>query len=74
MDKPSQHVVPSRGRWAVRRTGAARATKIFATKGEAMEFAAVRARQAGAVLYVHDRDGMVRGRKSYAPTEERPGA
>ncbi len=65
MDK-SQHVVPSRdGRWAVRRSGASRASRVFPTQKDAVEYARDVARKERADLYVHRGDGTIRDRDSY---------
>jgi hypothetical protein len=66
MAKRSQHVVPSGQRWSVLASGAAKATKTFATQEEAIQSARERARRQGAELYIHGRDGRIRERNSYA--------
>lgn len=65
MTKKDQHVVPSSGGWAVRRTGAERASKVFDTQVEAVKHARVIARKEQAELYVHKRDGTVMSKISY---------
>jgi len=54
------HVMPAFDRpgWAVRRTGARRATKIHPEKQDAIEDA----KRRGDVVYVHRKDGMVENR------------
>jgi hypothetical protein len=66
MSEQKQHVVPSNGGWAVRRSGASRASRVFETRREAVTYARGLARKEGSVLYVHDRDGTVRNRDNYA--------
>jgi hypothetical protein len=66
MSEVKQHVVPSRGGWAVFRSGASRASRVFETRYAAVTYARGLARKEGSVLYVHDRDGTVRHRDSYA--------
>lgn len=66
MAKNSRHVVPSSaGGWSVRKTGASRASKIFTTQTDAINYAKQLARKDKADVYVHGRDGMVRNRTSY---------
>ena len=61
-----QHVIANlRGGWSVRHTGAARATRVFDTQEDAVEFARDIARKERSDLYVHRRDGTIRERSSY---------
>lgn len=61
-----KHVVPRpNGEWAVRNSGAARATKVFDTQAEAIKFGRDAARREGAELYIHREDGTIRTRDSY---------
>lgn len=72
MIKKDQHVIPSSGSWAVRRTGAERATRLFATQGEAVKHARVIARKEHAALYIHKKDGTVLSKDSYAKPADSP--
>ena len=65
MSNKGQHVVPTGGKWSVRSTGAARASRIYETQGEAIESARDKARKGGTELYIHGRDGRIRERNSY---------
>jgi len=65
MKKADQHVVPRNGSWAVRRTGAERATKLFETQKEAIDHARTIARKENTELFVHRKDGTIRERNSY---------
>jgi hypothetical protein len=66
MSNSQQHVVPSRdGGWAVRRSGASRASRLFPTQRDAVQYAREIARKEGAELYVHRGDGTIRDRDSY---------
>lgn len=56
-------VVPRGDRWAVRRHGAARASRVLTDKGEALSWALARS---GDVL-VHRRDGTVEARHGNGP-------
>ncbi|KAB2846051.1 MAG: DUF2188 domain-containing protein [Hyphomicrobiaceae bacterium] len=62
----SQHVVknPSGG-WSVRRTGSARASRVFDTQEAAVDYARDIAKRQKTELYVHGRDGTIRERDSY---------
>ncbi|AWN41339.1 DUF2188 domain-containing protein [Methylobacterium durans] len=69
--KKAQHVISRPGgRWSVRPSGAARASRIFATQAEAIRYARERAREAGADLYVHRRDGTISARDRYGSGPE----
>lgn len=51
------HVISSGGKWVVRKHGASRASKVYASKKEALE----RARSIGkdSTIVVHNKDGSV---------------
>lgn len=67
MSKNAQHVVPNReGRWSVRKVGAAKATKIFDSQREAVEFARDLARKQNSDLYIHRKDGSIQDRDSFS--------
>lgn len=66
MTGQSQHVVPNGGRWSVRRTGAARASRVFDTQREAIAHARNIARNEGSELYIHGSDGRIREWDSYS--------
>lgn len=66
MSKKDQHVVPSTsGGWAVRRSGAERASKVFDTQKEAIQHARSVAKSEKGELYVHGKDGTIRERNSF---------
>ena len=65
MSKTSQHVVPNKGGWSVRSSGAKRASRTFPTQQEAIESAREKAQKQGTELYIHGRDGKIRERNSY---------
>jgi hypothetical protein len=66
MAKRDQHVVPSSGGdWAVRRTGAERATRIFDTQKEAVTYARSLAKKERGELYIHAKDGTIRQKDSF---------
>lgn len=66
MSEKSQHVVRNPGGgWSVRRTGSARAARVFDTQEAAVEYARDKAKREHTELYVHGRDGTIRQRDSY---------
>ena len=65
MRKASQHVVPRDGKWAVRRTGAKKARRVFDTQSEAIATGRELARKEHTELYIHGKDGKIRQRSSY---------
>lgn len=60
-----QHVVPRDGKWAVRRSGSDKATRLFDTQRQAIAQGREIARKQGTELYIHGRDGRIRERDSY---------
>ncbi|WP_436355503.1 DUF2188 domain-containing protein [Brevundimonas sp. CEF1] len=61
-----KHVVPrANGEWAVRNSGATRATKVFDTQAAAIKFGRNAAKKDGVEFYVHRKDGTIRERDSY---------
>ena len=72
MSKKSQHVVPkAEGRWSVRKTGAAKATRTFDTQREAVDYARGLAQKQSGEVYIHSKDGTIRSRDSYG-SDPRP--
>lgn len=63
--RQGQHVVPSSGRWAVRRSGSPKASRTFETQADAINAARRLAKKQGVELYIHGRDGKIRSRDSY---------
>lgn len=62
----NKHVVPRpNGEWAVRNSGASKATKVFETQADAIKFGRSAARKDGVEFYVHRKDGTIRERDSY---------
>ena len=60
-----QHVVPHQGGgWAVRRSGASRASRVFETQDDAVTYAKQLACKEGAELYIHRGDGTITNRDS----------
>lgn len=66
MNKSGRHVIPNlKGGWAVRKSGAERATRIFTTQQEAETFARDLAKKEHVNLYIHRADGTIQQRDSY---------
>jgi Uncharacterized protein conserved in bacteria (DUF2188) len=71
MATKGQHVVPSGGKWSVRKAGASRASQTFSTQGEAIEVAKKIAKNQGTELYIHGENGRIRDRLSYGSDPKR---
>lgn len=66
MNGSSKHVVPSpSGGWAVRNSGATRASRTFDTQAAAVKYGREVAKKTHAELYVHGKDGTIKGKNSY---------
>ena len=64
--RKTHHVVPNpSGGWDVKAGGAKRATKHFATKREAEQYARQLSRRAGSELVIHGRDGAIQRADSH---------
>jgi hypothetical protein len=61
----TQHVVPHSKGWALKRGGSERATKVFTTQGQAINYGQDVSRNQGAEFFVHGRNGRIRERTSY---------
>lgn len=62
----NQHVVAGKEGWAVRASGSQRATSVHRTQKAAIAAARDLARRQGTDLFIHDRNGRIRARQSYA--------
>lgn len=65
MKKTTQHVVRHPGGWAVKRGGSQRATKVFTTQSQAIDYGRDVSRNQGAEFFIHGRNGRIRERNSY---------
>ena len=66
MPKTSKHVVPSPGGgWAVKNSGATRASRTFGTQADAIAYGRTAAKKEQSELYVHGRDGTIKNKNSY---------
>lgn len=63
--RPSIHIVPHDSGWAVKKSGAARASKVTATKVEADKVGRVMAKNQQAELVIHGRDGRIQDADSF---------
>ena len=65
MAKKSNHVVPSSSGWAVKKSGAERASKTFDTKEKAVAYGRDISKNERTELYIHKSNGMIQNRNSY---------
>ncbi len=66
MAKRNQHVVPLGNGWAVRDSGAVKASVITSRQSEAIEYTTTVAKKEKADVIIHFRNGKIRDRNSYA--------
>jgi hypothetical protein len=67
----NQHVVPHRGKWAVKGEGNRRASKVTDTQRQALRVARQIARNQGSDVVIHGRDGRIRDKDSYGGVRSR---
>jgi Uncharacterized protein conserved in bacteria (DUF2188) len=65
MAKKSNHVVLSHTGWAVKKSGADRASRVFETKIMAIDYAIVLSKNEKTELFIHKSNGMIQNRNSY---------
>ncbi len=65
MAKKTNHVVPSSSGWAVKKSGSARASKVFATKDKAINYGIELSKSEKTELYIHKQNGMIQNKNSY---------
>lgn len=63
--KNNIRVVPHDDGWASRRDGASRASRVFDTQAEAIDYSRGVARREEGELYIHGRNGQIRERNTY---------
>lgn len=63
--RPSIHIVPHDSGWAVKKSGAGRASIVTATKAEADKVGRVMAKNQQAELVIHGRDGRIQDADSF---------
>lgn len=61
----NQHVTPHGEGWQVKGAGNSRATKLFDTQAEAVEYAKVIAQNQQSELFIHKANGGIRERNTY---------
>ena len=72
MSKKGQHVVPTNGKWSVRKAGSERASGVYDTQKEAVTRAREIAQNQQTELYIHGRDGRIRERNTYGKDPHPP--
>lgn len=65
MAKKTNHVVPSSSGWAVKKSGASRASKNFTTKDKAVDYGIELSKSEKTELYIHKQNGMIQNKNSY---------
>jgi Uncharacterized protein conserved in bacteria (DUF2188) len=65
MPKRDVHFVPHEGRWATRREGAGRVSRMFDTQTEGRAAGRVTAKRERVELVTHRRDGTIRDSDSF---------
>ncbi len=70
--KGSYHVVPHSKGWAVKKSGATRASGVYATQKEAEKNAKTSAKQLKTELFIHSKSGKIRERNSYGKDPHPP--
>ena len=65
------HVVPHGDRWAVKRSGASRASVVLDTKAKAIARGKAMAKRVGCEFVVHDGDGRASNPNSYGGDSRR---
>ncbi|MDD4840058.1 MAG: DUF2188 domain-containing protein [Clostridia bacterium] len=61
----NQHVTPHGEDWQVKGAGNSRATKLFDTQAEAVEYAKAIAQNQQSELFIHKTNGEIRERNTY---------
>lgn len=72
MAKKSNHVIPSHSGWAVKKSGAERASKTFDTKEKAVAYGRDISKNEKTELYIHKSNGMIQNRNSYGNDPHSP--
>nr|DAN54181.1 MAG TPA: protein of unknown function (DUF5633) [Caudoviricetes sp.] len=60
-----QHVTPKDGKWQVKGEGNDKATKIFGTQKDAIDYAKTIAKNQKSEVVIHGKDGKIRDKDSY---------
>ena len=70
MARLSHHILPHGEGWAVKKGGATRASRVFETKKEAVDYGREVSRRQRSELVLHDREGSIRGSDSHGNDPE----
>lgn len=70
--RQNQHVVPTKGGWAIKGAGSSRATKVYGTQKQAIQRGREIAKRQGSELLIHGRDGRIREKKTYGRDRQPP--
>lgn len=65
MAKKSNHVIGSSTGWAVKKSGATKASKTFETKEKAVSYGIQLSKAEKTELYIHKKNGMIQNKNSY---------
>ncbi|RYY39516.1 MAG: DUF2188 domain-containing protein [Chitinophagaceae bacterium] len=63
--KSTNHVVPSSSGWAVKKSGASKASRSFDTKEKAVQYGRELSKNEKTELYIHKKNGMIQEKNSY---------
>lgn len=72
MSKKNQHVVPHKEGWAVKGAGNSKATKVHETQKEAINHGKEIAKNQGAQIKIHGKDGKIRDEHTYGKDPHPP--
>ena len=70
--KKSNHVVPSKSGWSVKKSGAAKASRSFDTKAQAVDYGKSLSKNERTELYIHKKNGMIQNKNSYGKDPHPP--
>jgi len=70
MARLSHHILPHGEGWAVKKGGATRASRVFETKKEAVDYGREVSRRQRSELVLHDREGSIRNSDSHGNDPE----
>jgi len=59
------HITPHKNGWQVKKAGSSKAIKVCTTQKECIIYGTQKAKQTGAELFIHNKQGKIRERNSY---------